>query len=213
MIKVYATASAIPGETPVVLYLPSTKLEEPCVNDFLGGEMVYVPQVKNSGTPWKNDFPNWLPGWVARMQHCRPRVVWSVFGFSRGAAWAAEIATEPGLKFHSVVLVAPYVLPRHSAPLGSPKTQVQTRLETMLPEYKHQLLIVFGENDEHGTWERPLYNYASTQLMRHIRPHCCDVVIPRANHDGSLRLAAKEYWPPLSCMRHFQCRDVGKPCH
>ena len=205
-IKVYATPSAIPGETPVVLFLPSTELEEPPVDVFHGGEMVYVPQVQNYGkSKWMNDIPNWLPGWIASMQHDHPRVEWSVVGCSRGAAWAAKIATASGVTFREVVLVAPYLLPDDSPRRDSPekKTPVHTRLETMLPEYKHRLLIVFGENDDWGTPDRGLYNDASTQLIRHIRPHCCDGVIPGANHKKSLRPAAKEYWPgtpPIQCV-------------
>ena len=103
VIKVYEPRSTTPDKRPIVLYLLSTELEEPPFDHFCGGEIVCLPQTTNSGTPWKNDVPNWLRDWVALVQRYHPFVPWSLFGCSRGAAWGLlMLAAEPKLEFVSL---------------------------------------------------------------------------------------------------------------
>ena len=44
-----------------------------------------------------------------------PGIQWSLYGGSRGGAWAAILAADASLVWSRVILVAPYVVPRRDA--------------------------------------------------------------------------------------------------
>ena len=100
-----------------MLYLPSTYGERPSIpSHWRGRVIVYALRCENTGAkPWRNDIPPKLREWVVEAQLENPRIQWSLYGGSRGGAWAAILAADASLVWSRVLLVAPYVVPRRSA--------------------------------------------------------------------------------------------------
>ena len=167
--------------TWAVLYLHSTQGEQPPVRAFQGSEIVYAPQFKSYGrSPWKNNVPDWLLNWVAEAQADDASCQWSLFGFSRGAAWGAILAADVNVRFHRVLLVAPYVLPCLS-------NSDRQKLEMRLPMYKHNLYITFGSTDP---WK-------PCTLIQTIQQNCHNMVFEGLGHEESLAKAAQKLWRGL----------------
>ena len=108
------------------------------------------------------------------------RKQWSIFGFSRGAAWSTKLAADPTLKFHRVLLVAPYVLPSLSE---SDKGQIAMRL----PLYKEDLMTCFGSRD----------HWPPSELIQQIQKTCCNKVFEGMGHEAS-KVAGAADWGWLS---------------
>ena len=100
-----------------ILYLPSCNGERPSIpSHWRGNVIVYALRCENIGAkPWRNDIPPKLREWVARAQLEHPGIQWSLYGGSRGGAWAAILAADASLQWSRVLLVAPYVVPRRDA--------------------------------------------------------------------------------------------------
>ena len=161
-----------------VLYLASTKGEEAPIQNFQGSEIVYAPQFTSHGRhPWKNGVPDWLVNWVAETQANDVSCRWSLFGFSRGAAWGGLLAADVRLRFHRVLLVAPYVLPSCSA-------DDRLQLKARLPMYERNLLIVFGSADP---WQ-------PCSLIQEIKQTSGSRVFEGLGHEASLAKAVQELW-------------------
>ena len=184
VIKMYFPRDWRPDQTRhVVLYLASTIGEEAPIENFTGNEIVYVPQFTNHGRkPWKNDVPAWLPNWVAAAQKNDAENTWSLFGFSRGAAWGAILAADVRLNFHRVALVAPYVLPSYNHDPGHRK-----KLTDRLPLYRHNLCIAFGTED---TWK-------PCSLIEGVKRTCSHTVFQGLGHKASLAKGVQELWTGL----------------
>ena len=173
--------SGIRADTRVVLYLPSTHCEEAPISDFQGSEIVYAPQFTNHGRhPWKNAVADWLLNWVAEAQVDDPSRRWSLFGFSRGAAWGAILALDVRLTFHRVLLVAPYVLPSCS-------DHDRHKLTVKLPKYGHDLCIVFGTADP---WQPCI-------LIKTIQQTCRNMIFEGLGHEASMAKGVQELWTGL----------------
>ena len=100
-----------------MLYLPSASCERPSVpSHWQRNVIVYALRCENTGAkPWRNDIPPKLREWVVEAQLENPRIQWSLYGGSRGGAWAAILAADASLVWSRVLLVAPYVLPCRDA--------------------------------------------------------------------------------------------------
>jgi hypothetical protein len=165
----------------VVLYLSSTVCEDAPISDFHGTEIVYAPKFINCGRkPWKNAVPDWLLNWVAEAQVDDPSCRWSLFGFSRGAAWGTILADDVRLTFHRVLLVAPYVLPSCS-------DVDRHKLTVKLPMYGGDLCIAFGSADP---WK-------ACSLFQAIQQTCRSKVFEGIGHQTSLAKAVQELWEGL----------------
>jgi len=165
----------------VVLYLPSTRCEEAPISAFQG-EIVYAPQFTNTGRrghAWKNAVADWLGNWVAEAQAYHP-AQWSLFGFSRGAAWGSILAIDVRLAFHRVLLVAPYVLPSCSE-------QEKDTLTKRLPQYGTNLCIVFGTADP----------WPVDPLIQRIQDTCRSINFPDLGHEASMTKGVQELWRGL----------------
>ena len=165
----------------VVLYLSSTKGEEAPIYDFQGREIVYAPQFDNSGRyAWKNEVPDWLLNWAIEAQQAEDNSRWSLFGFSRGACWGAAMASDVRLRFHRVVLVAPYVLPRW----GEQQTR---KLCARLPQYGNNLYIAFGSRDP----------WPPCTVIEFLQRTSRSEVFEGLNHEESLGACVQALWSGL----------------
>ena len=78
-------------------------------------------------------------------------IQWSLYGGSRGGAWAAILAADASLVWSRVVLVAPYAVPRRDAqPLAGGLQKLGARLH-----------VVVGEADE---WVTDVHRFV--QIVR-----------------------------------------------
>ena len=184
VIKMYFPRDRRPDQTRhVVLYLASTKGEEAPIENFTGKEIVYAPQFTNHGRkPWKNDVPDWLLNWVAAAQRNDAKCTWSLFCFSRGAAWGAILAADVRLNFHRVLLAAPYVLPSYNHDPGH-----RMRLTERLPLYGHNLCIAFGTEDP---WK-------PCSLIEDVQRTCIHQVFQGLGHEATLAKCVQEFWNEL----------------
>ena len=182
LIKLYIPSGGIDTKKKIaVLYLGSTVGEEAPLRNFQGSETVIAPQFTNHGRyPWKNGVPDWLVKWVSEIQVKDASCQWSLFGFSRGAAWGALLAADARLQFHRVLLVAPYVLPSRSH-------EDECKLKARLPMYKGNLLIAFGSADP----------WPPFSLIQEIIKTSRHRVFDGAGHEASLAKAVQECWPGL----------------
>ena len=120
-----------------MLYLPSAPCERPSVpSHWRGRVIVYALRCENTGAkPWRNDIPPKLREWVVEAQLENPRIQWSLYGGSRGGAWAAILAADASLVWSRVLLVAPYVLPcRDAQPLAGGLQRLGARLHVVCGE-------------------------------------------------------------------------------
>ena len=129
----------------------------------------------------RNDIPPKLREWVVEAQLENPRIQWSLYGGSRGGAWAAILAADASLVWSRVLLVAPYVVPRRDAqPLAGGLQRLGERLH-----------VAVGEAD---AW--------LPDTKRFVR-HCaiggtCDIqVLSGLSHEASLR-EGEELWKRFS---------------
>lgn len=169
-----------------VLYLASTTGEEAPIQNFQGREIVYAPQFTNHGRyAWKNGVPDWLVNWVAETQVNDASCRWSLFGFSRGAAWGALLAADVQLRFHRVLLVAPYVLPSCSP-------DDRHKLTARLPMYERNLLIAFGSADS-----TKLEVISLIQEIQQTSGRTAVCEFEGLGHKASLARAVQEFWRGL----------------
>ena len=120
-----------------MLYLPSASCERPSIpSHWRGRVIVYALRCENTGAkPWRNDIPPKLREWVVEAQLENPRIQWSLYGGSRGGAWAAMLAADASLVWSRVLLVAPYVLPcRDAQPLSAGLQRLRARLHVVCGE-------------------------------------------------------------------------------
>ena len=142
-----------------------------------------MPQFTNHGRkPWKNDVPDWLLNWVAAAQRNDVKCTWSLFCFSRGAAWGAILAADVRLNFHRVLLAAPYVLPSYNHGPGH-----RMRLTERLPLYGHNLCIAFGTEDP---WK-------PCSLIEGVQQTCIHKVFQGLGHEATLAKCVQEFWSGL----------------
>ena len=173
LINVHTPCSCEAGQ--VVLYLASTADEKAPIMAFTGNEIVYVPQFTNYGRPWRNPFPEWLAEWVENRQADDASLTWSLFGFSRGAAWGAILAAR--VRFHRVVLVAPYVLPSRGD---------HEAIYKNLAKYNGNLYITVGSEDYWKKW--------TTGMIEATKGTCPHMELEGVGHEGSLRPSVHHLW-------------------
>ena len=191
LIKVYIpSAYPLSHTRRAVLYLAGTTCEEAPIRAFHGSEIVYAPQFTNHGRyPWKNGVPDWLLNWVAEAQVDDASCRWSLFGFSRGAAWGAILAADVRLTFHRVLLVAPYVLPscsdsdRHKLTVNLP----MYRRGAGGPGFRDDLCIASGSEDP---WPPCVF------FLPTIQQTCRSIVFEGVGHPASLAKGV-ELWNNL----------------
>ena len=169
--------------TTYIVYIPSTNLEDPDTSVLTGAEVVMSPVILNhSEQPWRNPIPALMFEWLIAMQQAtkdKP-VVWSLFGFSRGAAWGLEIAAHLGLTFHSVLLVAPFFIPRLSA-------EEQQGIGARLARLKQNILMVWGERDP---WQ-------PCEILKRISQAGSFSFVPGIGHEESRRYCIDTFFKRL----------------
>ena len=132
-------------------------------------------------TLWKNAIPDWLVPWIAETQANDVSCRWSLFAFSRGAAWGAIVAADVRLTFHRVLLVALYVLPSMDC------EREKRKLIVMLSQGEHRFCIAFGSAD----------HWKSDISIQAIQRTCRNITFEGLGHAASLSKAVEVLWEGL----------------
>ena len=181
-----------PRAKKCVIYLPSTtetgRGGVPLgTHLFQGTEVVCCPIVYNSGGragKWRQEMPEWITTWITHLMEQHGDFKWSLYGFSRGAAWGLQISAEiHGFSF--VLLVAPYLLPKIREEKGPIIADHCRSLGA-----RNALVIVYGKRDE---WY-PHESKKEHELIWSIFRSCEFTEYENCNHAHSKEEALKDFW-------------------
>ena len=184
-----------PRANQYVIYLPSTtetgRDAVPLgIHLFQGTEVVLCPIVYNSTSSrakWRQEPPEWIATWITHLMEQHGDCKWSLCGFSRGAAWGLQLSTAIN-SFSSVLLVAPYLVPKIRAEQGQIIADHCRALGA-----RNALVIVYGKQDD---WY-PDDSVKENEFIWRILRSCQFREYENCNHAHSKEKALKDFWNHL----------------